>query len=324
MGSGGASTGGVTGAGGGTSLMCPDSSRYVGNDAWPDQLVVTLGATYCGAFKEIRNLEQEFAAKAKLTIAAGTYRLANTAGTYDLTLPVCFERPPGAAIPFFAGAGKVKTIPQSSSVDTYRSCGHAVTQPISVAGSSDWMFSMRLSYWTWSGTPQPPRLDGSILDLPTPAQAKTPGYLNDLELCSGTDCDDQAEDLKFEACNPDYPLQRHTISFDGGQVVFDVRITGEVGVAVMTSAFTAASGTLGGTAFAQTDYWKLVYSADHHHFIRNFAVLFAAPIGGACGLKVLNFYGSRVNAPLPDVYSIRCDLSSIAAHPVTQALLESP
>ena len=287
--------------------------------------MVTAAATYCGHFKEMRNLEQEYAAKAKLTIAAGTYPLANTAGTYDFALPVCFERRPGDPVPAFAGAGKVKTTPYKSTVDTFASCSHGVTQPIASDGSTSWIFSMRLSYFSWTGPPQPPVLDGSYLCHLSSGQVgdTRPGYQDYLELCQGTECD-LWQDVRFEACVPDYPLQRHTITFEGGQIVLDVRITGAVGVSVMLAAFTSASGTLNGTAFTQTDYWKLIYSADHHHFTRNFAVLFDAPIGGACGLKVLNFWGSRVEEPLPDVYTIKCDLSNIAAAAVSDATVTLP
>jgi len=48
--------------------------------------------------------------------------------------------------------------------------------------------------------------------------------------------------------------------------------------------FVAATGTLDGTTFIQTDYWKLVYLPAHHHFVRNFAVLFEGASSGACGL----------------------------------------
>ena len=49
---------------------------------------------------------------------------------------------------------------------------------------------------------------------------------------------------------------------------------------------TGAVGTLDGEAFDVTDYFRLVYNPEHHHFQRHFAVLFDAPIGGACGLAV--------------------------------------
>jgi hypothetical protein len=321
--------GAAAGTGGSVARACPTSSDYVGNAAWPDQLVVTTGATYCGAFKEMRSphLAQEYAAKAKLTFAPGTYRLASTAGTYSFALPICFERLAGVPVPTFAGAGQVKTIPSTSSVTTYRSSSHQDKQPLLSAASGTWSFAMNIGYWTWSGTPVPPVLDGGVLDAYSSGDPndKSPGYATSLELCEGPACDDQWEDVQFEACNPtSYPLHRHTITFDGGQVVLDVRITGQVGAAEMVGAFTAASGTLDGTAFTQTDYWDLVYSADHHHFIRNFAVLFDAPIGGACGLKVLNFIGNDPRLTLPEVDTINCDLSNISARTVSTAVLELP
>ncbi len=323
---GGGATGGAPGTGGSVTRVCPDSSSYVGQSSWPDKLVVTADARYCGHFKETRNLEQEYAAKAKLTIPAGTYSLANTAGTYDFALPVCFESRPGEPVPAFAGVGKIKTVASTSSTTGFSLCEHANKQPITVGAATSWSFVMTLGYWSWMGAPQPPVWDGSVLErLSSGAVGDTsPGYNADLELCDGADCEDQWQDVKFEACNPDYPLQRHTVVFQGGQVVLDVRITGQVGVAIMLAAFTSASGTLNGQAFTQTDYWKLVYSADHHHFTRNFAVLFDTPIGDACGLKVANFWGNREGAPLPDVSTIRCDLSDLASVATTSATLTQP
>jgi hypothetical protein len=83
-----------------------------------------------------------------------------------------------------------------------------------------------------------------------------------------------------------------------------------------------ARGTLDGTAFTQNDYWKLVYSAPHHHFTRNFAVLFDAPINGACGLKVLDI--DAYDRALPTVYTIQCDLSNIATRSVSAATSQLP
>jgi hypothetical protein len=329
-------SGGVTGTGGagGSSLgsggsiarVCPGSESYVGSSAWPDKMVVTAGATYCGHFKESRDLEKEYATKAKLTIAPGSYALPNTAGTYSFALPVCFERRGGEPIPVFAGAGQAKVTPYKSTVNTFISNGVGATQPISFDGSTDWIFSMKLSYFSYTGAPVPPVLDGSYLCHPSTGEVgdTRPGYLNYLELCQGTTCEDTWQDLRFEACNPDYPLYRHTITFAGGQIVLDLRFTGSVGAAVMLAAFTAATGTLDGKAFTQNDYWRLIYSADHHHFTRNFAVLFDAPIGDACGLKVTNFWGARDFAPLPDVSTIKCDLSAIAARTVSSATVVRP
>lgn len=68
-----------------------------------------------------------------------------------------------------------------------------------------------------------------------------------------------------------------------------------------------------------SDYYKLVYSAVHHHFLRRFAVIFDSPIGNACGLKVLDFdaYESTATA-----YTIACDLTTIEERAVSEALLD--
>ena len=40
-----------------------------------------------------------------------------------------------------------------------------------------------------------------------------------------------------------------------------------------------------GTQLNQADYFKLIYSPEHHHFVRHFGVLFDTPVDGTCGLK---------------------------------------
>lgn len=106
--------------------------------------------------------------------------------------------------------------------------------------------------------------------------------------------------------------------------MLDVREAGQVGVSIMLAAFTSASGTLNGQAFTQTDYWKLVCSADHPHLTRNFAGLFDTPIADACGLKVVNSWGHRENAPVPDVSTIKRDLSELGTVATTSATLTLP
>ena len=73
---------------------------------------------------------------------------------------------------------------------------------------------------------------------------------------------------------------------------------------------------------ARTLYFKLVDSADHHHFVRDFAVLFDAPIGDACGLKVLSIVPA--SEELPELHTIECDLSNVAERTVIDSVLEQP
>jgi hypothetical protein len=316
-------TGGATPATGGAAtatggaVNCPTSLDYVGDSAWKHRLVVTAGAQYCGEQLEIRTLEQEFATKAKLTIAPGTYPLPETAGTYEFALPVCFDLGTRGVAPTFAGAGQLRTTRTTNPIVSYIDYTHQFNQPLTSADSSTWSFCRYISYWSMSGSePAPDTLDGSVL-----FQWGDNGYNSGLQLCEGTSCDEW-NDISFAACNPPFKLYRHTVTFQGGQVVLDVRIDGAVGVSAMPAAFVAAQGTLDGTAFAQTDYWKLVYSAPHHHFVRHFAVFFDAPISGACGLKVIDV--DAYDRSLPEVDTIQCDLTNIAARTVTAATTQTP
>ncbi len=303
------------GAGGVVAPDCPDSTDYVGDPAWPHRLEVTAGAEYCGAFDEIRSLDQEYAIKAKIRIAPGTYPLADTAGIYAFALPVCFEGKPGSVMPSFAGAGEVEVLTSENPVTSSASFAHVFNQPLSHSDTGTWSFQGHTSYWETGDPPRPlpPPLDGTPLD----AWGDT-GHATELWLCEGVDCD-QWVDVRFEACAADYPRQLNVITFEGGEVTFELGITGGVGTEEMLSVFPRASGTLDGTPFAQTDYFKLVYSADHHHFIRNFAVLFDQPIGGACGLKVLEFVANAPTIDLPLASTIDCNLTDLEVRTVTDA-----
>jgi hypothetical protein len=94
-------------------------------------------------------------------------------------------------------------------------------------------------------------------------------------------------------------------------VTFEVRI-GQAMVSTEPSSFVYAGGTLDGTAFEQRSYWKLVYRPTHHHFTRDYAVLFDSPIGGACGLKAVSVPEAQTT-----VHTINCDLSDIQARTVS-------
>jgi hypothetical protein len=312
---GGAPGGGTAGT---IEQDCPDSTHYVGDTAWPHQLQVTDEAEYCGAFDEMRNLEQEYAAKTKIHIAPGTSPLSDTTGTYDFALPVCFDRGPGLAVPSFAGKGQVETLRTVNALVNYLSYTHQFNQPLSFSGSGTWTLKGNFTYWQRAESPQPlPQvLAGNPLDL-----WGNTGHAADFRLCEGEECD-QWDDVRFEACDADYPVSLSKIVFDGGQVTFKLGITGGVGTEEMLSVFPEASGTLDGPAFSQTNYIKQVYSADHHHFIRTFAVLFDDPVGDACGLKVLEFAANIPDATLPRVSTIDCALSDLEERTVTDASLE--
>jgi hypothetical protein len=274
---------------------------------------VNAGADYCGGWRGSRTLEQELAAKAKLHIAAGAYPLPDAAGTYSFALPVCFEFPSGMSAPVFAGAGPLVLSKSTYAPDVeFRD---DFTQPLAASGSSTWSFQGYLSLASTVGVqPAPLVLDGTGLLVNS-------GTFQILQLCTSTNCT-ATSDIGFESCNPTtYALNRSTVTFNGGQVVFEVRIATLPGGISESPMFVKASGTFDSTSFEQRDYWKLVYAATHHQFSRSFAVLFDSPINGACGLKVLTldpYNGSQ----LPEVHAVNCDLSSIAARSVSAAVTE--
>ena len=80
--------------------------------------------------------------------------------------------------------------------------------------------------------------------------------------------------------------------------------------------FHSASGTLDGTAFSTEDFFQLVYLPGHHHFTRNFAVLFDAPIGKACGIRIeaVNNLDGDVTAV---VSTAGCDLAPLETRAVS-------
>jgi hypothetical protein len=158
--------------------------------------------------------------------------------------------------------------------------------------------------------------------VPLAIDGSSPDFLGGrdyvISLCPSATCMGTWNQVNFYSCTATTDsLNRHTISFAGGQMVLDVMI-GMAGAGTGPSAFVKASGTLDGTAFQQTDYWKLVYRPEHHHFRRNFAVLFDAPIGGACGVKVENVK----DAQLVQMHTINCDLSNIEARTITAVTVE--
>jgi hypothetical protein len=276
---------------------------------------VKAGADYCGGWRGSRTLEQELAAKAKLHVTAGNYALPDGNGTYSFALPVCFEFPSGAVAPSFAGPGQI-TLKQSTHAPEvyYRD---DFKQPLVSSTASSWSFLGYLSFTSTVGVqPAPWVLDGTGLFANNTFQQ--------LDLCTSDDCLDSVNDIWFDSCNPEtYSLNRSTVTFDGGQVILEVRIATLPGGISESPVFVLASGTLDLVTFEQRDYWKLVYAASHHQFSRSFAVLFDSPINGACGIKVtaLDPYNGT---QLPQVNTIHCDLSNIAERSVRAAVTERP
>jgi hypothetical protein len=107
--------------------------------------------------------------------------------------------------------------------------------------------------------------------------------------------------------------QRHTVTFEGGEVALDLFIRAKPEYDTKSTApalFASSSGMLNGKSFQQDQYFSLVYSPLQHHTNRNFAVFFDDPIEEACGLKIIDLDDSQAPPPAT-VYTVNCDLSEI-------------
>jgi len=291
---------------------CPGAEEFVGAASWTQSLEVTAGALYCSTFSETRTLEEEPNFKALIRVVPGSYRLPGEDGVATLALPVCFQMNEGKEPPLLDGSGNVHSSSNEWSGSTYYS--HLLEQPLETTAGASWWLSATIRLESDVGQ-APPAL---VLDGSGGAAYGGPGAEfslcpEDPQSCSG--------ERRFAACNPtSYRLQRHHVLFDGGDLSLDIRM-GESMAATEPAAFVRAAGTLDGQPFEQGDYWKLIYNPTHHHFSRDFAVLFDSPIGDACGLKAaeLDPWGDQ---PPARVHTIACDLAELGERSVSSESFE--
>jgi hypothetical protein len=256
---------------------CPATSTYAGPSSGVPWSMAPVRSVYCGEANEGRTLLQEIAVKLQVAIASGAYFLPTTAGTAPLTLPLCAVDDEGLLLSP-AGAGEVQTWHSTfgSTTDIWE---WVVTQPLTDTDGVAWTAQLRINRTVPTGAPpESVAVDGS--------------YVFDFENNVGIsvcrpDCAAPEEVRSFESCTFDgVDVQRHTVVFDGGDVVLDLPI-GESLAATEPAMFVRAAGTLDGETFVVDDYFDLVYHPAHHHFQRSFLVFFPAPLGQACGLSVV-------------------------------------
>jgi hypothetical protein len=278
---------------------CPTADAFEDDASWPDTLEVTGTGVYCGTFDETRTLKEELAKKALLRVTPGSYRLP--AGDQEgLALPVC--------IAFDEDSAAVAAIPRSTTHDasstgdrTIHNYGFISEQPAP---------ARRLAIGVHLNLPQGDApgfvLNGDAPDLFAPTEP-----INSFMLYESLD-ESAFPEIHFDSCtHASSRLNHHELTFDDGQLELDVRI-GQSFASTEPAAFVRASGTFRGVAFEQTNYWKLVYRPAHHHFERDFAVLFDTPIDGACGLQILAF-SADPQGVAPTAATVDCALDPIDA-----------
>jgi len=295
---------------------CPPSTAWIGDESWTGTVHANTEAVYCGAFDEERTLEQEMAAKMLVKIPRGTYKVPADAGKkYELSFPVCTKTVNTTLEPQVIknpGTADVTVNPWSGVDYTYIHMFQPLVLPTKDA--SPWWFEPTFVLVGKTGaTPDvleldggPKGTDGSGADFYVYADGKD--YF-DITTVNAKTCMD-----------PSWTKNTHTVDFDGGNIILELWL-GENTTQTAPGMFTKAYGNIDGDAFDSRDYFQLIYRPTHHHFQRNFAVLFDAPLGKACGIKIEDV--DPIDAePTAVVHTINCDLSNIEERSVTAETIE--
>ncbi len=256
---------------------CPGAEAWAGDGTWQGRVEAGPGALYCSASNDARTLPQELAVKAQLRVIGGAWGVPDLAGEYALSLPLCTLRADGGN-PAISGAGATAVSPASFGGVTYTYLEGS--QPMLDSAGAGWTLDHTMILVGPEGSvPEPLVLDGRESDAETGSGAVFTLYRD-----SGTAFDLDA--ATFGPCmDPTWAENLHTVAFDGGEIALTLLLGDDV---VITSPgnFVQATGTLDGTAFEVSDFFRLVYRPGHHHLTRHFAVLFDAPVGEACGLLI--------------------------------------
>jgi hypothetical protein len=242
-------------------------------------------------------LAETLAKKAMATIAPGTYALPDAQGPAPFALPLCLLRPNQK--PLATGTGTIArrmvgptrifdlSLPVSSGVG-----GGSVSGTLAREGTSP--------------------LSGEDLE--------------GLAFCPDSTCAPLARASFLGACSLDGNPTRDVVDLEDGRVELTVTFSrptpGVIGIGE-DAVLSRASGSFRGVPFDQRDYFKLVYSPEHHHFIRHYAVFFDAPVAGACGLDHVHLPGRLpATSRLARVFAVDCQLgrqSEIKVKGVTPA-----
>jgi hypothetical protein len=276
---------------------CPSAEEFEDDASWPDTLEVIGTGVYCATFDESRTLKEELAKKALLRVTPGSYRLP-AAEQEGLSLPLC--------IAFGEDGVGVPAIPRSLTHEanstggtTYHRYGFVSEQPDPAR-----RLTVDLQMSLPDGEAPGFVLNGDAPDLFGPTEPLSVFVLYE------SLAEDAFWDRRFDSCTHESSrLNHHEIVFDGGEIALDLRI-GQSYASTEPGAFVSASGVFRGIAFEQTNYFKLVYRPAHHHFERDFAVLFDEPIDGACGIQISTFPADPEGVA-PTAATVDCALDPI-------------
>jgi hypothetical protein len=287
---------------------CPDSTVYTGDDSWSGTLAVTSDALYCGGFNEERTLEAEQIYKAQMRLVPGEYAVPASDGEHSLALPVCTLVGSGVPGPTMNGAGDTSVTLQSWSGTTYTYL--VGSQPL--VDPLDAAFTLQHALVLYGDEGSDPEILTANGEGPDPNTGAGVGFYLYPE--GGSQYD--ADAINFYSCNDaTWTPESHWVEFDGGDITLDL-LLGENTVQTAPGSFARAAGTLDGESFEITNYFQLFYRPDHHHFGRHFAVLFDAPIGQVCALRIEQV-DPLEGPPTAIVSTAECDLTVIEVRETT-------
>lgn len=252
---------------------CEGQETAVGD--YRGTVTLTANAVYCSAWNEERTLEEELAVKSMLRLQPGALAVPVDEGSFPLELPVCTLFGVSAAGPGPDGVGSTEVSHSEAGGQRYTSL--IGSQPM---GEGDWTLLHTLLLTGPEGAdPDPLTLDGGLRDLETGggvALTLVPAGVESYDLSAHS----------YGACVEETWVRNlHTITFEGGAVALTLNLGDNI-TNTAPGSFSSAVGTLDGVDFEVTEFFQLIYRPGHHHFSRHFALLFDAPIGEACGLRI--------------------------------------
>lgn len=263
---------------------CPDSSAYVGDASWAKKLLVPA-VTMCWSAPEREPLAVIKEKMLRLRFTEGTYGLPTIEeGQGSIALPVCFEKN-GHEGPRASGMGVYQ-------IELFEEDRALLEIQLDTDLGQLLKLSSVLSFDEETDAWPDLVIEGHGLD----------GHNGTFRINVG---DEWIASCDFSDFGQEF--SRSAIFANGDSIRFSFRaVPGSISTG--PSGSHRVTGTIDDHAIDIKNYHQILYSPSHHHFGGgDHAVIFDAPLRGACGLRV-NATGATPVASLID-----CDLNDVKA-----------
>lgn len=284
----------------------------------PVSLIAEDNAHYCVAPSDISasTLQETLADKAELWVTPGAYPLV--AGSFNLPVEVTLLN---GTVLSNAQNGVLTVSDKINYVDinsnSFTGFSYQLSQTLSDGKGA--LYTFGASFAAFQEGTAPPEtflLDGTQMTytyFPPSSSYMRFWYCKGEGACNGANTIPG-----FGPCQPlDWDEQLTTVSFNGGEVALQLFI-GPYWWGTEPAAFPAAWGNIDGVAFDQRDSFNLVYQPWMHHYLQDYAVLFDAPIGDACGLKIVGLERDTPSPTTATVHTIDCALLELEDRTIRQ------